>query len=108
MTDRVNAPTDLEQLKSDHRALAFLRVLEREPGFRLNDRVMLDWLRSLALVSTIDELRDCVTSLESHGLISVEHVGKIKVFTLTDMGQEVGVGQRTIEGISRPQPDCDY
>ena len=81
MTDNPNAVEQLDRTKSEHRALAILRALDRSPGYKVNSAVLLDWLRSIGLVSTRTELNEAISNLERLGLIKTETVGGLILAT---------------------------
>lgn len=108
MADLSNEQDGLHALKKEHCALALLRILQREPGYRLNDQVILDWLRVLALVAVIDDIHRCAADLEAKGLIKIEAIDKIQVYILTEEGESIALGRSLVEGVLRPSPECLY
>ncbi|MEC7795262.1 MAG: ArsR family transcriptional regulator [Pseudomonadota bacterium] len=106
MTSNNVAP--IEAIKETHRALAVLRALERAPCYRLNELVLLDLLRVIALAATRDELNSTARSLETFGLVRLGQYDDNRVFELTEHGQDVALGRATAEGVLRPGPDCPY
>jgi len=106
--ERQNSFGDLEQVKAEHRALALLRTLEKSPGYRLNSSILLDWLRTIALVATRDELTETVSALERLRLIKTEAVDDLTVLELLELGQDVAQGCTVVEGVLRPGPGCPY
>lgn len=108
MVNQSNEPDHFSTIKSGHFSLALLRLLQREPGYRSNELVILDWFRHLALTTTAADLRECASGLEAKGLIRIDLAETIQVFTLTNDGEEVGLGRRIVHGVLRPSPDCPY
>ena len=108
MSELRNAPDEFQHFKSEHRSLAVLRVLHREPSHKSNDQIILDWLRKLALVSTREELKATIEKLAVLSLINTETIDDITVFELTEKGEDVALGRSIIEGVLRPSPDCPY
>jgi len=103
-----NSLSELDDLKRKHRALAMLRTLDREAGYTLNNAVMLDWLRTIALVSTHEELCISIEDLERLALIRTHTVDVCTVLELTERGGDVAHGRTIVEGVLRPPPDCPY
>ena len=108
MTDNRNAVEQHDRTKSEHRALAILRALDRSPGYKVNSAVLLDWLRSIGLVSTRTELNEAISNLERLGLIKTETVEGLIVLELRERGQDVACGRELADGVSRPEPECRY
>jgi len=108
MPEQRNSVPKLEQFKAEHCGLAFLCALSRAPGHRLNDQVMLEWLRGIALVSTRDELTKISERLKQSNLIASETIDAVHVFTLQEKGEETAHGLSTAEGVAQPRPNCPY
>lgn len=108
MTELPNAPEAFQQLKSEHQALAMLRVLQREPSYKLNDQILLGWLRKLALVLTRDEFDASIDQLMRLALIKTDMIDGITVIELTEKGCDVALGRAISEGVLRPSPECPY
>lgn len=108
MPDNHNAVADFVRLKTAHRASAILRTLDRSPGHKVNNSVLLDWLRSIALVSTRDELSAAINGLERLGLIKTETLEGLIVLELSERGQNVALGRETADGVLQPSPECSY
>ena len=74
----------------------------------VNSVVLLDWLRSIGLVSTRTELNEAISNLERLGLIKTETVEGLIVLELRERGQDVACGRELADGVSRPEPECRY
>ena len=98
----------MDQIRSEHRALAILRVLEREAGYRSNERVLGDYLDGLALGGLREDIRASLETLERSGLLKCDWCEALMIVTLTERGQEAATGRRIVEGVLRPGPDCPY
>ena len=98
----------MDQIRSEHRALAILRVLEREAGYSSNERVLGDYLDRLALGGVREEIRASLETLERFGLLKCDWCEALMIVTLTEHGQEAATGRRIVEGVLRPGPDCPY
>lgn len=108
MTEHANAVDELDRIKTEHRALAILRALDRSPGYKLNSAVLLNWLRAIALVSTRAELSETINSLEGLGLVKTMTEDDLIVLELCEHGQDVALGRTSVEGVLRPRPECPY
>jgi len=108
MNKRSNELSNIEWIKQPHRALAVLRLMARQPGTVSNDRVISDYLDSVGLVSTREELVGCLDRLEANELITRRDVEKLIVVELTLKGEEVAQGHGEAEGVLRPSVDCPY
>ena len=108
MNDLSNEPEPLEVVKKEHRALALLKLLQRESGYRLNDQVILGWFQRLSLASTVADIRQCAEMLEAKGLIKIDPVDTLQVFELTNDGEDAALGRSVVDGVLRPRPECPY
>ncbi len=108
MVNLSNEPDHFSTVKSEHLSLALLRLLQRESGYCSNELIILDWFRHLALAATAADLSKCASDLEAMGLIRIDLAEAIQVLTLTNDGEDVALGRRTIQGVLRPSPNCPY
>jgi hypothetical protein len=108
MTDLSNQHDPLDTVKKEHRALALLKLLQNEPGYRLNDQIILGCFQRLALALTASDIRQCAETLEAKGLIKINSVNELQVFELTNNGEDVALGRSVVEGVLRPRPECPY
>ena len=106
--ERLNTSPDIERIKQQHRALAVLRFLEREPGSRSNDQVITARLDSIGLVGSRAQLTGCLDRLEASGLTVQHTVESLIVVELTAKGEEVAQGRCEFEGVLRPSVNCPY
>lgn len=97
-----------ETIRREHLALAILRLLDRQPGYGANERVLTDYFRQLALTTTSAETRLCLERLERLGLLKSNTIDNIVVVELTKAGQEVANGYVRADGVLRPEPECPY
>ena len=98
----------VKQIVREHRALAILRIVNRQVGRASNDGVLTDCLKLFGLTCGHEELRAEIDALEREGLLTVERTADIHVLELTRRGVEVADGIIIVEGVERPQPDCPY
>lgn len=103
-----NEPPSIKQHQRDHLAFAILRVLDREPSYRLNEPVLTSYFLQLALTTTSAETKICLSLLERLGLIKSVTVDKVLVVELKEAGQDVATGRIAVEGVLRPGPECPY
>lgn len=103
-----NQDNEAKQIRRRHQALAILKFLNRSPGFRSNEEVLLDWHRQFGLTSSRDELRGIVSFLETEGLLRTESVEGLLIASMTDDGCDVAAGRKLIDGVQRPTPGCPY
>lgn len=108
MNSHSNEIPDIERTKQQHRALAILRFLTREQGSISNELIISARLDAIGLVSTREQLTDCLNQLEANGLTAQSAVEKLVVVTLTIKGEEVAQGRSEIEGVIKPSIDCPY
>lgn len=109
MNDAVrNRPDELSRLRSEHRALAILRLLDRQPGYRSNELLIADWLAMIGLAGTRAEARDLLETLERKRLVKLETTERMIVAELTEQGLDAAKGVTIVEGVLRPGPECPY
>ena len=85
-----------------HLRTAILRVLERSPGRSANDSVIKDAVHGLGFGATRDQVRTELGWLADQGLVTVEQLTSLTVATITEAGEEVATGMRTVDGVKRP------
>jgi DNA-binding GntR family transcriptional regulator len=109
MNDAVrNRPNELSRLRSEHRALAILRLLDRQPGYRSNELLIADWLAMIGLAGSWAETRDLLETLERKRLVKLETAEGVMVAELTEQGLDAAKGVMIVEGVLRPGPECPF
>lgn len=103
-----NQPDPLERHKSEHRALAVLRMLERQPSYASNGEIVCSYFDLVGLGCTCSQAHECLDMLERSGLIEMSKVDRLTVIRLTAKGEEAGKGLLVVEGVLRPGVDCRY
>ena len=103
-----NEVDTMEQHKSDHRALALLRLLDRQPGNVSNECIITLLFEKIGLTCSRQEVQDCLERIEKLGLIRTLKVDDLVVVNLLAKGEEVAKGRVMIEGVLRPGVDCPY
>lgn len=69
-----NGPDELSRLRSEHRALAILRLLDRQPGYRSNELLIADWLAMIGVAGSRAETRDLLGMLKWKSAVRIETV----------------------------------
>jgi len=105
---RRNVQDALLRIISEERALAILRALSRCPGYSCNERIFVEYLRSVGLACTRDQVRTTICQLADISLIRQEQVDGLYVCELTTRGKDVGTGLVSAEGVAKPDPECPY
>lgn len=103
-----NSIEPMESVRRKHQALAILRVLHRDRGRRANDHVLVDYLQTIALGGSHEQVRDELHRLAELALVAVEQVENLLVARLTERGEAVATGTDSCEGVLRAHPDCPY
>ncbi|WP_448044367.1 VpaChn25_0724 family phage protein [Bradyrhizobium liaoningense] len=98
----------LDQRKLEHRALALLRFLDRQPGNKSNECIIAALFETIGLVCSRQQVRDDINRIEKLALIRSSNVGDLLVVSLLAKGEEVGNGRIVIDGVLRPGVDCPY
>jgi hypothetical protein len=103
-----NSEDLMDKIKQRHRALAILRFLDRNPGYRTNIEVLNDWLTHLALNGSKDQIVQQCRALESVGFLQLSELGEVVVLALTEAGRDVARGMVFSDLVERPGPECPY
>ncbi len=103
-----NSVDPIVRLKSEHQALAVLRVLSRLSGFASNERLLHDWLQSIGLVADREQLIGLLVNLQRSALLVLDEIDGLTVVRLTAKGHEVARGIVQVDGVLRPPPECPY
>lgn len=106
--DRSNSPDRLEVHKGEHRALALLRLLDRQPAGTTNEHIVSFRFDQIGLACSRADLRDCIERIEKLGLIKTEKVEDLVVIALLAKGEEFLQGRIDVDGILKPRPECPY
>lgn len=105
---KTNSDTSIEMIKAEHRSLAILCAIEKQPGYTLNDHVLKYYLDAIGLGSAQDDLRVSLKKLENIGLIRLRSVEDIVVMELTQEGLDTALGKQISENVLKRAPDCPY
>jgi hypothetical protein len=105
---RSNEIDTLDQHKSEHRALALLRFLNRQPGSISNECIINLLFEKIGLVCSRQQVRDSLERVEKLGLIRTAKAEDLVVVSLLAKGEEVAKGSVIVEGVLRPGVDCPY
>jgi hypothetical protein len=103
-----NEIATMEQHKTEHRALALLRFLDRQPGNVSNECIIDVLFEKIGLICSRQETRDLLERTETLGLIRISKVDDLVVVNLLAKGEEVARGRTATDGILRPGVDCPY
>lgn len=103
-----NARSDIERIKAEHRALAILRFLHREPAYGSNERIIAAYLDLLAIGGGGAEIRSALDALERLALVRAENREGLTVVWLTQAGEDAALGRTIVKGVLRPAPQESY
>lgn len=96
----------LEQIRTENRRTAILRVLLGDPDYAVNCSLMQAALDHIGHGCSRDQVRSDFAWLAEQGLVTVEQVSDtIHVARLTGRGQDVAEGKITVPGVKRPRAD---
>lgn len=83
--------------------LAILQVLEEDPDYSHNERILQGALERVGHSISGDRLRTELRWLEEQGLVTIEDVG-LYVVKLTRRGEDIALGRARVDGVARPRP----
>lgn len=101
MTNRRNAPSSFEAIRTSLQARAVLDVLAKERG--TNSRLLDAWLAVIGLTASSRAMSDLLDRLEKDELVRLEMVGDFQVIHLRRLGGEVASGREIRDWIDRPE-----
>lgn len=106
-----NQPDEFTKIVSDHRCIAILKALHRQPNYSSNSEIIGEWLETLALGGTRASLLADLERLGTSDVIRTENCGeqgRIQLLILTEDGIDYLEGRSAIENLPRIRPDCPY
>lgn len=89
---------------AQHRRITILRTLERSPGYKANESILVWSLNQLGVTSTRDQVRTELAWLSDQGLLTVEDLLGLMIATISEKGSEVARGLANVPGVPRPSP----
>lgn len=92
-------------IQQEQRRLAVLQLLQKEPGYRLNDAIICDLLTQLGQASPLSLVRTELAWLEQNGQLTTQELPGCTVAILLEAGAETALGASMVPGIARPRPD---
>jgi Fe2+ or Zn2+ uptake regulation protein len=92
-----------ERIAQDRR-LSILRLLERTPGYRVNESLLHLALEDLGHRTSHDQLRAELGWLAEQGLVALEEIAGVLIATATERGVDVAQGKAIVPGVKRPAP----
>jgi hypothetical protein len=104
----MNSADALAQAYQTHLRLVILRLLQRAPGYSLNESLLVDVIPQLGLEPTRDQVRGCLAWLLEQGLVTCDQTGDrpgdLMVAKISGRGIDVALGRATHPGVKRPAP----
>lgn len=92
-------------LQQEQRRLAILQLLQKEPGYRLNDAILQDLLGQLGQSAPLALVRTELAWLEQMGQLTTQSLPGCTVALLLEAGADAALGMANVPGIARPRPD---
>jgi repressor of nif and glnA expression len=83
--------------------LVILQVLEEDPDYSHNERILQAALERVGHGISSDRLRTELRWVEEQGLVTIDDVG-LFVVKLTHRGEDVALGRARVDGVARPRP----
>jgi hypothetical protein len=91
-------------IQQERRRLAILQLLQKEPGYRLNDAIIQDLLSQLGQATPLSLVRTELAWLEQNGQLTTQELPGCTVAILLEAGADTGAGISYVPGIARPRP----
>jgi Fe2+ or Zn2+ uptake regulation protein len=89
---------------NEDQRLAILQVLEQDPDYSHNDRVLQRALQAIGHGISTDRVRTEAHWLGEQGLVTVQQVGEMLIVKLTPRGEDAALGRARVPGVARPRP----
>jgi hypothetical protein len=95
--------TFAERIAHDRRAV-ILRLLERTPGYSVNETLLDFALEDFGHRTSHDQVRADLAWLAEQELVAIEEIGNVLIATATRRGLDVARGKAIVPGVRRPGP----
>lgn len=92
-------------LQQEARRLAILQLLQKEPGYRLNDAMLTALLGQLGQATPASLVRTELAWLEQNGQLTTDELPGCTVALLLEAGVDTAMGNAYVPGIARPRPE---
>lgn len=96
--------TDYRRFVAEDVRRLLLEELARQPGYRLNDDLLMRMLETHGHMKPRDYVRGELDWLEKAKALSLTEVGGIVIAELTERGLEHVERRKLIAGVARPKP----
>lgn len=93
-----------EQMITEDARLAILQVLEQDPDYSHNDRVIQRALQAIGHGLSTDRVRTELHWLSEQGLATLQATGDMLIAKLTTRGEDAALGRARVPGVARPRP----
>jgi hypothetical protein len=94
----------MSRIISEEARLIILRELHDQPGYSLNDAMLLAVLETFGIYRTRDWLREELRWMVDVGAVTTRDAGSVRIAVLSDKGRDHVEHRVAIEGIKRPGP----
>lgn len=82
--------------------ISILQLLEEDPGYSHNERVIKGGLAGVGHEVSSDRVRTELHWLEEQGCVSIDESADLLVAKLTARGEDVALGHVHVPGVARP------
>lgn len=96
--------TDYRTFVQQDVRLIILNELSRQPGYRLNDGLLLRVLETFGHMKPRDYVRAELDWLADAGAVTIAEIGGVVIAELTERGLEHVERRKLIPGVARPKP----
>jgi len=100
----VSHSAEFQRLRAADRRLHILQFLAEEPDYTLNSSLLQSALATMGHSVSRDLIHADGAWLVEMGLITLEELGYMRLFTLTARGEDVALGRAAAPGVRRPVP----
>lgn len=97
--------TDYKDIVKQDQRLAILQVLEQDPDFSHNDRVLQRAMQAIGHGMSSDCIHTELHWLSEQGLVSLQTTADMLIAKLTKRGEDVAHGHARVPGVARPRPE---
>lgn len=93
-------------LTNEHVRLTILQLLAQDPGYDLNESILVKLVNEFGYQLSRDALRTHLAWLAEQGLLTITIVAStLQLAKLTNRGEDAAYGRASIPGVKRPGPE---
>ncbi len=93
-----------QELLAEQRRYRILRLINDDPGYRVNEVLIKSALNDIGIPTGSDRLRTDLAWMEEQDLVECEPIADLIIVRLKARGKDVAEGTSLVPGVKRPEP----